>query len=82
MEEGRDILLDLLERWNRPGERAQSIGHKSFREIRDGGMGPGPMGMPERYMVVTALARMEQTVGRMERAEAFKREAAWLAPKE
>ena len=37
VEEGRDVLLDLLERWNRPGERAQSIGHESFREIRDGG---------------------------------------------
>ena len=82
VEEGRDVLLDLLERWNRPGERAQSIGHESFREIRDGGMGPGPMGMPERYMVVTALARMEQTVGCMERAEAFRREGAWLTPKE
>ena len=45
-------------------------------------MGPGLMGMPERYMVVTALARMEQTVGRMERAEAFRREGAWLTPKE
>ena len=46
VEEGRDVLLGLLERWNRPGERAQSIGHESFREIRDGGMGPGPMGCP------------------------------------
>ena len=82
VEEGRDVLLDLLERWNRPGERAQSIGHESFREIRVGGMGPEPMGIPERYMVVTALARMEETGGRMERAEAFRREGAWLVSKE
>ena len=82
VEEGRDVLLGLLAEWNRPGGRAQRIGYESFREIRDGGVGPGPIGMPVRYMVVMALARMEQAMGRMDRAKAFEREGVWLVPKD
>ena len=82
LQRARSVLMQVLERWNHPNERRTALGPDLRHAIREGGTGPGMLSLPQRYIILLALERIDQDLGETGCARVWREQAQWMVPRD